>query len=763
MSHQPRPRQASSTWSHFGQGPSLRWRLLTLLGGMLLVTLLAIGTGVLFFIAQNEQHTWQARQHEAAHHAAAITAAFIQRVKDSLVLIDLLEQDELASAPHFMTKLLAQNTALLELVYLDATGSPLASAYQDTPVLSNLFTAPQSIWFRRAAAGEVYLGDVQISAESEPYLIIAMPAHEGGVIAARLDMRLLWDKVAQFQFGQMGQAYVINQNGLIIAHTQPEVPLAYQTLTGRPELEALAQAQFKEWSGKYSNFQGIPVVGVTAPVAGTDWVIITELPQNEASAISQTALLIFGGGLALFGLLVILLTGRFLDRLILQPMETLRAGAVRIGQGDLQQRIEITQYDEVGQVAYAFNDMVERLRSREAALRTAADISKQINSILNPDQLLTEVVSLFKDRFNLHGVQVYLLDETSGILRLEAGSYPAETAADSQHVQIPLDQEDCRVARRRAREIISGNGQPTEADLLPVKTELAIPLLIQDKVLGVLNIFGDTPRLFTASDLDTFDTLAGQIATALENARLFAENLDTTEHLFEVDRLKNEFLANMSHELRTPLNSITGYAEILLMGYSGQIDEEARSDVEAIYSNSQHLVRLVNDILDLAKIEAGRFKLNLEELSIKGVLQQIKTSAVGLLNNKPIQFTIDAEADLPPLQADRVRVNQILTNLISNAVKFTDAGRISLRAFRENGWVCFAVEDTGIGISQADMQTIFEKFRQADGSLTRRAEGTGLGLTITRHLVELHGGNIEVNSQLGQGSTFTIRLPVAKI
>jgi len=231
-----------------------------------------------------------------------------------------------------------------------------------------------------------------------------------------------------------------------------------------------------------------------------------------------------------------------------------------------------------------------------------------------------------------------------------------------------------------------------------------------------------------------------------------------------MDRLKSEFLANMSHELRTPLNSILGYTEVMLMGIDGEMDPETKADVQAIYDNGQHLLQLISDILDLAKIEAGRLNLNFETVDMRPLIDEIVTSTNGLLlkRQKSVEFNVEIAGDLPVAQVDRLRLNQILNNLLSNAVKFTDAGHISLRAVGDGDHICLEVEDTGIGISPADQEKIFDQFRQADGSYKRRAEGTGLGLSITRHLVQMHGGTIAVHSQPGQGSTFTVRLPLKR-
>jgi signal transduction histidine kinase len=334
---------------------------------------------------------------------------------------------------------------------------------------------------------------------------------------------------------------------------------------------------------------------------------------------------------------------------------------------------------------------------------------------------------------------------------------------------IPLDAERSLVARAaRSKEIVLANDVTQEPDFLPnpllpeTRSEVAVPAIAGGAVLGVFDVQHNVPGYFTEADLDVFATLTGQITTALQNAGLFEEIQQAAERLKEVDRLKSEFLANMSHELRTPLNSILGYTEVMLMGIDGEMDSEVHADIQAIYDNGQHLLHLINDILDLAKIEAGRLNLSFETLAIQPLIDEVVTNTNGLLlkRQKPVEFHVEVAENLPAAMVDRLRLNQILSNLLSNAVKFTDQGCITLRAFSEDDHICFAVEDSGIGISPADQERIFEQFRQADGSFKRRAEGTGLGLAITRHLVQMHGGTVVVRSQPGEGSTFTVRLPL---
>ncbi len=228
----------------------------------------------------------------------------------------------------------------------------------------------------------------------------------------------------------------------------------------------------------------------------------------------------------------------------------------------------------------------------------------------------------------------------------------------------------------------------------------------------------------------------------------------------EVDRLKSEFLATISHELRTPLNSVIGYAELILSGVNGPVDEETRQDVKAIHDNGQVLLRIVNDLLDLAKIEADRLELDLVQLDPAALLQDAAGAWRKAAETKGLGLTWEAEPGLPRVWGDSARLHQVLSNLLSNAIKFTEHGSVHLAARVAGPEIAIVVSDTGQGIAAEDRETIFERFRQLDGSFTRRAGGTGLGLAISRHLVRMHGGRIEVDSEPGRGAAFTVFLPV---
>jgi PAS domain S-box-containing protein len=441
--------------------------------------------------------------------------------------------------------------------------------------------------------------------------------------------------------------------------------------------------------------------------------------------------------------------------------------------------VEVTvNYLKFGGDEYFFSfahDITERQRVEEerrrftTQLRTAAEVAAQINAILDPQALLAEVVPLVQERFDLYHVHVYTLDEETDELVMRVGTGKAGRVMLEEGHKIALDRQKSLVARSaRSKQPVLVNDVTQDPDFMPnpllpdTKSEVAVPAIAGDRVLGVFDVQDDERNRFTESDLDVFTTLASQIAIAFQNAQYFEEVQRTAERLREVDRLKGEFLANMSHELRTPLNSILGYTEVILMGIDGPLNDEMKEDVDAIHKNGKHLLRLINDILDLTKIEAGRLKLEKEEVYVAPLFDDVRTNNIGYFHKQKsdIDFRVKVLDEDMRIHADRVRLTQILNNLVSNAAKFTDEGFVEMRAYREGDWACMEVEDTGIGISEDDLETVFERFRQVDGSNARRAEGTGLGLAITKHLVEMHGGHLEVHSEPDKGSIFSAYLPI---
>jgi signal transduction histidine kinase len=278
--------------------------------------------------------------------------------------------------------------------------------------------------------------------------------------------------------------------------------------------------------------------------------------------------------------------------------------------------------------------------------------------------------------------------------------------------------------------------------------------------MGGLTIFRRTPGSFPPEVVNLLQTFATQSVLAIQNARLFREIEDKSRQIEAANRHKSEFLANMSHELRTPLNAIIGFSEVLQERLFGELNEKQAEYTQDILTSGQHLLSLINEILDLSKVEAGRMELELATFDLPLAIDNARTFVRERATKHGITLDVDVDERLGDYVGDERKIKQILLNLLSNAVKFTpEGGRIGIHASKTNGTVEISVSDTGIGIPPDDQTTIFEEFRQVGGDYAQKKEGTGLGLTLAKKFVELHGGKIWVESEVGKGSTFTFTLP----
>lgn len=726
---------------------SLRWRLLALLGGMFLITLLGIGTSVFYFIFQNEQRFWRERQAEAAWQASETVTGFIQRVEDTLHVVGSLEKSDLLANPRLLDRMLRQNPAFLELIRLDPAGHIFAWAYQDEPLLANLFTIPQSRWFIQSKAGNLYLGEVQISAASEPYIVMSFPAADGGVVAGRVRMNMLREVVEQLRFGQTGQAYVSDQLGQIIAHSNPEVELYRTNLAGRPEMAAIPAAPQQIWSRTYQNFQGIDTLGVVQPVAGTGWLIFTEVAQAEAFAMSRTAFLLLSGGLALFGLLIMGVTGRFLDTLILGPIEQLRAGAQRIGQGDLSHRIELPRQDEVGQVAGAFNEMARQLELRETqvvdrtqALAASEERFRQMAAAISDHIYRTELGNQDKP------VNHYLSPNIESL----TGYPPEKFLADWSFWPTTVIHADDRAAAAEQAARLA-QGQASEMEYRLVRADGSV-IWVRDSGRVEPNNQGGLTVYGVVSDITARKQAEVLLTRALEEAQAASQ-------------LKSELLAKVNHELRTPLGSILGFSEMLLEGLYGPLPVDQQEPLNHIIDSTQYLSHRVNDLLDQAQLEAGKLKLQIRPFNPRIFIDDVMAKMQVLAQPKGLHLSAGIAPTVPAnLWGDVDRLKQILINLVGNAIKFTEQGEVKIMLSRPDPihWA-MEVSDTGAGIPVEAQAVIFEPFRQVDSSVTRQQAGTGLGLAIVKQLVSLMGGQINVVSKVGTGSTFIVVLPLESI
>jgi len=413
--------------------------------------------------------------------------------------------------------------------------------------------------------------------------------------------------------------------------------------------------------------------------------------------------------------------------------------------------------DRTGELARSVEEL-KALAEVGQAVSSTLDLRAVLSTVLNRSVALTEADA---------GV-IFRYSEGQGAFHLaEAVGWEAALVAQVREMRIERDATLMgeAVTRRSPAQIADLRERPSnvlrDATLAAgFHSVLIVPLIGADQIYGALLLQRRRPGEFPEAAVRLMQTLAAQSVLAIQNARLFREIADKSEQLALASQHKSQFLANMSHELRTPLNAILGYAELLVDGIYGAVPERAMGVLERVQNNGRHLLALINDVLDLSKIEAGQLVLTLEDYALPDVVQSVVSATEGLASTKGLKMSATVAPGLPMGRGDARRLSQVLLNLVGNAVKFTDTGEVAIGAAAEDGDFILTVRDTGPGIAAADQDKIFGEFQQVDNSNTRKKGGTGLGLAISKRMVEMHGGTISVESELGQGATFRVTLPI---
>jgi GAF domain-containing protein/anti-sigma regulatory factor (Ser/Thr protein kinase) len=460
--------------------------------------------------------------------------------------------------------------------------------------------------------------------------------------------------------------------------------------------------------------------------------------------------------------------------------EAAMIGAIALARGKAEpfteKQIElVTDFADQAVIAIENARLFDELRARTA----------ELGSSISELKMLNEVAQAVSSTLDLRTVLSTVLNASLGVTWANAGAVFRYNRAAREFRLVEAvgwDQNllrtvgDLRIAeaetamgeaaaQRAPIQILDLAGRPSaplrDASLAAgIRSVLIVPLVGPERILGALILQRRTVGEFPPEAVRLMQTLASQSVLAIQNARLFREIANKSEQLALASQHKSQFLANMSHELRTPLNAILGYAELLVDGIYGQLPDRPRGVLERIQNNGKHLLALINDVLDLAKIESGQLALTLEDYNLPELVQSVVTATEPLATAKGLKFVTAAQNNMPMAHADARRVLQVLLNLVGNAIKFTDAGEVEIRATADKSQFILTVRDTGPGIADADQERIFGEFQQIDNSNTRKQGRTGLGLAISKRMVEMQGGTIAVDSVLGQGSTFRVVLPI---
>jgi signal transduction histidine kinase/CheY-like chemotaxis protein len=746
-------------------------------------------------------------QREQAEAAAAKIGQFVKEIESQLGWTTQLpwSAGSIEQRRFDALRLLRQVPAITELAQLDATGKErLRVSRLAMDVVASGADLSNDPKFAEAVARKVYYGPVYFRRESEPYMTLAIAGtrRDAGVSVAEVNLKLIWDVVTQIKVGERGHAYVVDAQGRLIAHPDISLVLRNTDMSKLAQVRAARAATTGAGSAdnpaetvqEAENIEGRKVLTAYAPVAPLGWLMFVELPAEEAYAPLYAALKRLGLVL-LAALFIAVLAGMFLAGRMVGPIQALRVGAARLGSGDLSQRIAVKTGDELEALADQFNAMAGQLqesyaglekkveertheletRSRELAqsvgeLRALGEVTQAVNSTLDLATVLSTIVAKAVELSGTEGGSIYVVDPTTRELHLRAShGMSDELIAELNRQGVDLNEKT--IADAAAQKAPVQTPDLKDAPPSPVldillragfRAVLIVPLLGPEGLIGMLVVRRKAPGEFPQHAVDLLQTFAAQSVLAIQNANLFMEVEEKSRQLEMASQHKSQFVASMSHELRTPLNAIIGLTEMMVSNAQRFGTEKAAEPLRRVHRAGTHLLGLINQVLDLSKIEAGKLELSPETVNLSPLLEDVIGTARQLADQNKNRLVVESPENLGTLTVDPMRLRQILLNLLSNACKFTKQGEVKLRVSKVvdgRSWVEIAVADTGIGMTPEQQARLFEEFTQADSSTARQYGGTGLGLAITRKLARMMGGDVTVTSEPGKGSVFTVRLP----
>jgi signal transduction histidine kinase len=691
-------------------------------------------------------------------------------------------------------RILRNVPAVSQLTHLDLAGKEqLRVSRLDPDVVGSQEDFSRAPQFLEARTGKTYWSPVYLKNGSEPYVTLALPVGKYAVevTTAEVNLGAVLKIVSQIEVGSDGYAYVVDSRNQLVAHPDGRVLRAKRDLSALVQVKAARAERADAAAGAPTavvadGLGGERILAAHAPIAPQGWLVFVERPAAAAYAplrapiIRSVVIFVLGLGLSI-------LASILLARRMVAPIRVLQEGAARIGAGDLAHRIEIRTGDELQTLGDELNRTASRLEESYTGLeRKVAERTRDLTEALQRLTALSEVGRAVSSTLDLQTVLNSIVVHAGPLAGADGCAiYEYEEATQEFHLRATHNYDPALVAAITASPLRRGEGvmgraaergepiqvpditQPgayetRQRDVLVragFRALLSVPLLFEDRIIGSLSVNRKAPGEYTSDVIEVLKTFATQSVLSLENARLFREIADQSRELEIASQHKSEFLANMSHELRTPLNAIIGFSEVLLERMFGEMNDKQTEYLQDIMGSGRHLLSLINDILDLSKVEAGRMELEPSEFHLPTALDDACTLVRERASRRNIALRVTVDERIGEVRADERKIKQVMLNLLSNAVKFTpEGGRIEVRAVPSNGFSEVSVSDTGVGIAPEDQAVVFDEFRQVGTSAAKR-EGTGLGLALSRKFIELHGGKIWVESQVGVGSTFTFTIP----
>ena len=752
--------------------------------GLVVFVLVLNGSVEIWFVYHRLTQLVSDRQAEKAQATAKRIQQFMSDIERQMSWATRASTTTVAQRRSDYALLIQQVSAIDRLTFLDSAGHEQLRLTRDDVMVGSGIDYSSDSRYRDAKGKVVWWSPVHFNGRS-PFVAIAL-AHSGqngGSTVGEISLSFLSDFIEPSQLGGDSTAYIVDSTGRLLADSTGTQSLA-TNLTNLPQVAAILQDR-NETKIVGQDVNARSVLSGAALVPEQNWYVFFQQPLS--TSLQPVYRLIYSTGwLLVLGIILAVLSGLAAARRMLTPIRALQYGARQLEASNFGYRIDVKTADEIGELAAQFNRMAEQLRdsygrleqkvaerTRDLAqsnseLRALEEIGRAVASSLDTRAVLATIVTRAVELSHADAGAIYNFDPSRQVFELAESHALDETYRNAIcGINIRADESALGIATKRREtisipDLSSAPDYPLKDITLAAgfKSVLVVPLLRQDEIFGALVLQRHSAGDFAANTIDLMRTFADQSVLAMNNARLFREVEQKGRELAIASAHKSQFFANMSHELRTPLNAVLGFSELIAKGYYGQLPEKASEVLERIQFNGKHLLGLINDVLDISKIEAGQLTLRLEEYSIESIVQSVISATGSLASTKGLQVKLNMPEQLPMGRGDERRLTQVLLNLVSNAIKFTDSGFVEVGVKAANGEFNICVKDTGPGIAPEDQSKVFEEFQQVDNSSTRKKGGTGLGLSISRRLVNMHGGHIDLDSAIGVGSTFNVVIPV---